>query len=149
MELEKVLDENIITLDIDIPNKKSVIEYLSRNLLENGYIDNEEKFIDDIYKREKQGITGIGDYIAIPHGKSDAVKKIGVAICRLKKEIEWETLDGKGVKIIFLFSVSNNNNYAKNHMILLSKFAAKLGDENVTNELFKVTDKKNFIKLFS
>ena len=77
-------------------------------------------------------MTGIGNYVAIPHGKSDSVTQVGISIGKLNQEIEWETLDGKGVKLIFLFAVSNDTEYAKNHMRLLAQIAGKLGnDENI------------------
>ena len=87
----------------------NAIEHLAGKLKDAGYIADVDSYIDDIYLRESQGQTGIGHYVAIPHGKSDSVTQVGIAIGKVQDEIEWETLDGKGVKLIFLFAVGNDN----------------------------------------
>lgn len=146
MDLSKILDDRIICIDMPAENKDEAITNLSKKLKAAGYIADVESFKKDIYYRESIGITGIGDYIAIPHGKSDSVKKIGIAIGKLKNEIEWETLDDKGVKIVFLFAVSNNNEYAEKHLMLLADIASKLGNEEAVDKLLKaksVDDIKN------
>lgn len=149
MELKNILDERIIDLNLKAKTKKEAIEKLSHLLYEAKYIDNVDEFISDIYLREAEGITGIGDYIAIPHGKSDSVKQIGIAIGKIKKEIEWETLDGKGVKMIFLFAVSNNHEYAKNHMLLLAEIAKKLGHDDAVKQLLKAKNFKQLSEILS
>lgn len=83
------------------------------------------------------GQTGIGNYIAIPHGNSDAVQKIGVAIGITQQEIPWETLDGKGVKGIILFAVGKENDGAQTHLKLLSLFARKLGNDEVIEKMLQ------------
>lgn len=135
MELVDVLDERIINLNLQAKNKEDALNKMSNMLYEAGYIDNVDEFVKDIYFRESQGVTGIGNYVAIPHGKSDSVTQIGIAIGKLEEAIEWETLDGKGVKLIFLFAVNNNHEYARNHMLLLAKIAGTLGDDNAIQEL--------------
>ncbi len=138
MELKNAIDSKIINLNLKAKNKKEAIIELSELLLKAGYIDNVDEFINDIYLRESEGITGIGNYIAIPHGKSDSVTNIGIAIGKLDHEIEWETLDNKGVKIIFLFCVSNNAEFAQNHMRLLAQIAGRLGNDKVVEKLQQV-----------
>ncbi len=137
MELKDVLDDRIINLDVKANNKDEAIRVLAQNLHDANYIGDVEEFVADIYKREEEGVTGIGNYVAIPHGKSDSVTQVGIAIGKLENEIEWETLDGKGVKIIFLFAVSNNTEYAKNHMRLLAQIAGKLGDDEAIERLLE------------
>ena len=132
MELKEVLDDRIIDLNVDAKNKDEAIRHLAQKLKDADYIGDVDEFVKDIYFRESQGMTGIGNYVAIPHGKSDSVTQVGISIGKLNQEIEWETLDGKGVKLIFLFVVSNDTEYAKNHMRLLAQIAGKLGnDENI------------------
>ncbi|HAZ36518.1 MAG TPA: PTS fructose transporter subunit IIA [Clostridiaceae bacterium] len=146
MNLNDVLDDKIICIDLLANSKDEVITALSQKLKEAGYIDDVGSFKKDIYYRESMGTTGIGNYIAIPHGKSDSVKKIGVAIAKLKNEVQWETLDGKGVKVVFLFAVSNNNEYAENHLALLAEIASKLGNDDAVDKLLKaksIDDIKN------
>ena len=112
MQVKDVLDERIIDLNAKANNKEEILTHLAKKLKEAKYIDDVEAFKKDIYQRESEGTTGIGNYIAIPHGKSDSVTQVGIAIAKLDHEIEWETLDGKGVKLVFLFAVSNNHEYA-------------------------------------
>lgn len=146
MDLSKILDDKIICIDMPAKNKDESITLLSEKLKDAGYIDNVESFKKDIYYREALGKTGIGNYIAIPHGKSDSVKKVGIAIGKLEHEIEWETLDDKGVKIIFLFAVGSNNESAEKHLMLLAEVASKLGDDDAVKKLLEaksVDDIKN------
>ena len=132
MELKDVLDERIIDLNMEAKNKDEAIRHLAAKLKDANYIGDVDEFVKDIYLRESEGVTGIGNFVAIPHGKSDSVTQVGIAIGKLNNEIEWETLDGQGVKLIFLFAVSNDHEYARNHMKLLAQIAGKLGnDENI------------------
>lgn len=133
--LEKVLDKNIMVVDLDVKDKENAILEMSKMLLDNNYINDLDSFIEDIYNRESLGSTGVGNYIAIPHGQSDSVLKNGIAIARLKEEIEWETLDDKGVKLICLFSVSNDRAEDNMHLKLLALLAGKLGNDNVVANL--------------
>ena len=139
MELREILDENIIRIDLDASSKDEAIKKMSNILYENGYISNINQFVNDIYLREQQGVTGIGNGVAI-HGKSGSVTKIGIAIATLKEEIEWETLDGNKVKTIFLFCVNDDTNSDKTHLTLLSKVAAKLADDEL---LLKINNAKS------
>ena len=79
MELDKILDAELILLDVDCKNKEDILRVMSDKLLEHNFINNQEKFLEDVYNREKLGETGIGNYIAIPHGQSDSV--IQTTIC--------------------------------------------------------------------
>ncbi|MBW7572667.1 PTS sugar transporter subunit IIA [Caproiciproducens faecalis] len=129
MELKDILDSNIISVGLEADSKEDALRKMSQMLLENKNIDNVDQFVEDIFEREKIGVTGIGNGVAIPHGKSDSVKQVGIAIAVLKTPIKWETLDGKDVKTIFLFCVSNENDAAHDHLFLLSKIAKKIADD--------------------
>lgn len=135
MDLKAVLDDHIIYTGLKASDKDDALTKMSQKLFENGYINNVDEFKKDIYLREKEGKTGIGNYVAIPHGKSDSVVKVGISIAKLENEIEWETLDGKGVKFIFLFAVSTDTESVKNHMRLLAQIAGKLGDDEAVEKL--------------
>ena len=138
MQVIDVLDERIIDLHTKAKNKDEVLTHLAGKLKEAGYIADVEEFKQDIYQRESEGMTGIGNYIAIPHGKSDSVTQVGIAIAKLDEEIAWETLDEKGVRLVFLFAVSNDHEYARNHMLLLADIARKLGNDEAVEQLLKV-----------
>ena len=86
-QLEEVLDPRLIRLNLQASSKRDAITQLSETLEAADYINDVPAFVKDIYLREEEGITGIGDGIAIPHGKSDYVTKVGVAIGILNKPI--------------------------------------------------------------
>ncbi|TSB44836.1 PTS sugar transporter subunit IIA [Alkalicoccobacillus porphyridii] len=137
MEVKDIVDLNTIKADLKAKSKEDAIQELAEVLLQNEYISDVDTFLKDIYAREAVGQTGIGNYIAIPHGNSEAVHKIGVAIGITQEEIEWETLDGKGVKGIILFAVGKENDGAQTHLKLLSMFARKLGNDEVIESMLQ------------
>lgn len=135
MEVKDIVDVKTVKTDMNVMNKKQALKALAELLYQNDYITEVEGFMKDIYVREAEGQTGIGSYIAIPHGKSSFVKRIGVAIGINQTEIPWESLDGKGVKGIILFAVGNDNEGAQTHLKMLSLFARKLGNDEVVATL--------------
>lgn len=135
MNVRDVLDERVMDLNMKAADKKEAITYLAGKLKDAGYIADVESYVEDIYLRESQGQTGIGNYVAIPHGKSDSVTQVGIAIGKMENEIEWETLDGNGVKLIFLFAVGNDNENAKTHLRLLAEVARTLGNDEAVDKL--------------
>ena len=143
-----IIDPKIVDTRLNVNNKSEVVTKLAQDLFTNGYIDDVSAFVDDVYLRELEGQTGIGGYIAIPHSKSKHVKKIGVAIGINKKEIPWETLDGKGVKVVILFAVGDDKESARDHLKLLSLFAKKLGREEVVSRLLDAKDTSDVIAAF-
>lgn len=137
MELASALDKNLILTADDSKNKDEILTKLTDSLYNEGYIMNTEKFIEDVYEREKLSPTGIGNHIAIPHGKSEAVIKPAIAIGVLNNEIEWESIDNTKVKVVVLLAASHDNQGAQDHLKLLSAVARKLGKSSVTEELYK------------
>ena len=149
MEVKDIIDLKIVKTNMDVKTKDEALRVLAKELLANGYISEIEGFVKDIYAREADGQTGIGNYIAIPHGKSSFVNKVGVAIGVNKQEIPWESLDGKGVKGIILFAVGNKTDGATSHLKLLSLFARKLGNDEVLNELLNSTKPEDVVAAFA
>lgn len=133
MDLREILNPAIVDLQVEGTTKRQVLENLSGRLLENGYIGDINQFVDDIFVREAEGPTGMGSQLSIPHGKSETVKKIGIAIGRTVHPIRWESsMDESGwqdTRLIFLFCVSADSSFAENHMLLLSQLAGKLGND--------------------
>lgn len=148
MNVREVLDERVIDLDMKAADKKEAITYLAGKLKDAGYIADVEEYVEDIYLRESQGQTGIGNYVAIPHGKSSSVTQVGIAIGKMEDEIEWETLDGNGVKLIFLFAVGKDNENAMTHLKLLAEVARTLGNDEAIEALLKATTVEEFKKVF-
>ena len=103
--MEKILNEENIFLEIEAKTKDELIELLAEKLNKAGKLINKSTFIKDIYIREKEGITGIENGLALPHGKSEGVKETTIVVAKLKKAIEWETLDNSKVDLVVLFAV--------------------------------------------
>ena len=149
VEGAKIIDPNNIKTNLVGETKDEVLKELATVLLQNHYITDVDGFMADIYAREEEGQTGIGNYIAIPHGKSPYVDRIGVAIGVTENEIPWESLDGKGVKGIILFAVGDDNEGAQEHLKLLSLFARKLGNDEVIEQLIQAKDADEVVAAFS
>ncbi|MGC4666301.1 PTS sugar transporter subunit IIA [Enterococcus hirae] len=149
VEVAKIIDPNNIKTNLVGETKDEVLKELATVLLQSHYITDVDGFMADIYAREEEGQTGIGNYIAIPHGKSPYVDRIGVAIGVTENEIPWESLDGKGVKGIILFAVGDDNEGAQEHLKLLSLFARKLGNDEVIEQLIQAKDADEVVAAFS
>ena len=149
VEVAKIIDPNNIKTNLVGETKDEVLKELATVLLQNHYITDVDGFMADIYAREEEGQTGIGNYSAIPHGKSPYVDRIGVAIGVTENEIPWESLDGKGVKGIILFAVGDDNEGAQEHLKLLSLFARKLGNDEVIEQLIQAKDADEVVAAFS
>ncbi|MGB4588571.1 MAG: fructose PTS transporter subunit IIA [Clostridiaceae bacterium] len=147
MSVLDVLDRRVVDLNMKVKDKDDAIRHLSCLLKEAGYIEDIEEFVKDIYERENEGITGIGEHIAIPHGKSESVRSIGIAIGKLENMIEWESLDNKPVDLIFLFAVSKNQ-YDSRHLKLLGDLAGRLGRNNTIKKLREMNDFEDLLEAF-
>lgn len=149
MEVKDIIDLNIVKTNMNVSTKDEVIRELTTLLHTNNYVHDIEGFMKDIYAREAEGQTGIGNYVAIPHGKSEFVDKIGVAIGINESEIPWESLDGNGAKVVILFAVGNDSEGANSHLKLLSLFARKLGNDEVIEKLLLAKNADDVVIAFS
>ncbi len=111
--LGSILDRKTIITDLKADTKYDVIKELAKKFFEQNYIDSIDEFVEAVYEREGEGATGIGNGVAIPHGKSTTVKRSGVAIAILEHEIKWESLDDTGAKVVVLFDVGNDSEGGK------------------------------------
>lgn len=144
--MNEVLNEQNIFLEVEVKSKEELIEFLAEKLYLADKLLDKKLFIEDIYKREKEGITGIENGLALPHGKSKGVKETTILVAKLKNPIEWETLDDLPVDLIVLFAVRLED---KNevHLKLLSKIAGNLSEEENIEAIKKLTDKKQIIEI--
>jgi len=151
MELREALDPAITDLNVAGTTKDEVLQALARRLLEAGYISETGLFIRDIQRREADGPTGMGEELSIPHGKSAAARKIGIAIGRTTAPVPWEsavTADGwQETRLVFLFCVPDDEAFADNHMALLSQLAGKLGDRSRLERLKACGGVQEFIHI--
>ena len=146
--LNAVLDRNTILTDVKVETKEDVFRTLAERLFEQGYVSSVDDFFDALHKREEEGATGIGNHIAIPHGRSETVTRNGVAIAILDHEIEWESLDDTGAKLVVMFTVGASGDGANDHLKLLSMFARKMAQQQVVDALLKAKDADEVIAAF-
>ena len=147
MMIADVINKNAIQVNMPALDKQQALESLVNLLYQDGAVDDAALFIQDVYHRENEGMTGIGGYIAIPHGKSFHVNRTCIAIGLLKEPIEWESLDGNKVKAIILFAVSmqDKNDFC---IKLMSRIARMLGNEQVCENLLNATSNNELISIF-
>ncbi|MBB5336270.1 PTS sugar transporter subunit IIA [Pectinatus brassicae] len=146
--VREIINEQLINLNLKASTKKEAIEELTADLYREGNVINPKKFIADVYYREEEGQTGLGNHIAIPHGKSDAVKITSIAFGRTVKDLKWESPDGEPVHVIILFAVRNVDKTTV-HLKLLSQVAMALADDDTLNRLLETNDKTEIIQLLS
>jgi fructose PTS system EIIA component len=147
MDFVEVLRPAIVDLEMEANDKQEVITKLAELLFADGAILSREEYINDVNEREQEGPTGIGNFVAIPHGKSDSVVKISVAMAKLQSPIPWETLDGNPVKIVFLFAVPKQNS-SNEHLKLLSQLAAVLAHDDSIQLLLEVKNPEDIFEVF-
>ncbi|BGE81250.1 fructose-specific PTS transporter subunit EIIC [Staphylococcus petrasii] len=136
---EDVFNTNIIEIKHNQLTRDNVIDELISKLKENHYITNFDDVKKAILDREAESTTAIGMNVAIPHGKSDAVKQPAVAVLQNKEGIEWESLDGSKPQIVFMIVVPSSSNNA--HLKLLQRLSKTLMDDNTRNQLINANDK--------
>lgn len=148
MDFGKVIKSETIELELNGTNKEEVLEELTDLLVKDGVISDREGFLKDVFERELVCSTGIGGYVAIPHGKSKSVKKTSIAMGRTKEDIEWDSLDGLPVRFIILFAVTEEDKDTT-HIKLLSKIAGTLAYEEACKELLTVESTEDIVKIFT
>lgn len=147
--LAGVIDPKTIITNLKAETKDDVLRALANAFYQEGYIGDVDEFVKSVYEREAKGATGIGNHVAIPHGKSQTVKKNGVAIVILEHEIAWESLDDTGAKVVVLFDVGVDSEGAKEHLRMLSLFAKKLGKDSVIDALLKANSVDEVVAAFN
>ncbi|WP_426381634.1 PTS sugar transporter subunit IIA [Mammaliicoccus lentus] len=146
INLKKIINKDLMIINSQATDKDTILKELCLLLQEKQYINDYQSFLNDIYLREKEGVTGIGDGIAIPHGKSISVDETTVAIAVLKDEIEWETLDDQDVKVVILFAVKDTD-ATTTHIVLLQKIATLLARETFIKQLKNIENKEELYDL--
>jgi len=137
MLLINYLDPKAVKVDLQAKNKKEVLKEVTDILLEAKKIRNEDRneIVKKLLEREEMGSTGIGYGIAIPHGKSEKVKDIVLAIARSKKGVDFDSLDGKPVNLFFLLVASPSASSL--HLKALARLSRFLKDRSFRESLIK------------
>lgn len=148
IDLKKVVHKNLLVVPSKSKSKSEVIQELGNLLVSKGYVNDDQEFIKDVYLRETEGVTGIGQGVAIPHGKSLSVKNTTITVAVLEDEIEWETLDEQPVKVVIMFAVKNID-ATTTHVLLLQQVAQLLAHDDFLNKLGEVKTVDNLYQLLT
>ena len=148
MTVSDVLKSDRIALHLKSDTKESALKELTELLYKSGALTDKDAFLNDVLTRESISTTGIGNGIAIPHGKSANVLETTVAIGRCEKELEWESVDDKPVNFIVLLAV-NENDRTGGHVKLLSQMARKLASEETCKRLVDAKTAEEITSIFS
>ena len=147
MTIENVIQRSCINLHLAGSTKEEIILEMTDLFFKAGVISSRENFLYDVYQREKEGPTGIGNQVAIPHGKSDAVLRTSMAVGRSDYEIEWETLGEGRSRAFVMFAVNTED---KSELVsLLSQVAVALCDDKVIETLLSTEDEEVIFQLFN
>lgn len=147
MYITDVMDESRINLHLKGTTKDEILREIVDIFDRDGVLSDPEQFLKDVYAREAEGPTGMVNGLCIPHGKSDAVIRTSIAVCRADQYIEWESLDDQPVKVFVMMAVRNAD---KSELVsLLSQVAIKLCDDELVEALFKTQSASEVIQLFN
>ena len=142
MKIIDLLDDRSILLDGRVADKKAALDQMVELMDASGKLRDKETYRQGVYAREQEGSTGIGEGIAIPHCKSDAVIKPGLAAMVVKDGVEFESFDGQPAHLFFLIAAPNTEDNV--HLDVLSRLSVLLMDEDFTNKLRQAASVSEF-----
>lgn len=145
MKIRDLLAVESIDLNGKVTGKNEALDAMVALMAKSGKINDVEKYRKGVYAREEEGTTGIGEGIAIPHCKSDAVSKPGLAAMVIKDGVDFDALDGEKVSLISLIAAPNTEDNV--HLDVLSKLSVLLMDENFTSGLRNAKTVEEFLSV--
>lgn len=146
MKLTELMTKELINLQLKGTTKDEIMAEMVEMIAFAGALVNKETYREALYKREKEGSTGIGFGIAIPHGKSDAVKHPCVAFGVKRDGVDWDSLDGEKAMLIFMIAVPETH-AGNEHLKILQLLSRKLMDDTFREQLLATTDTEDVVQL--
>ncbi|MDD6121875.1 MAG: fructose-specific PTS transporter subunit EIIC [Solobacterium sp.] len=145
MKITDLLSIDSIEIGSSYKDKDELLKNAVKLMCRSGIINNEKEYLNSVLKREKESTTGVGNGIAIPHGRCKAVDKAGLAAIVLNKPVEYEALDNKPVELLFLIAAPEDKGNV--HLEILSKLAMMLMDQDFTFKLKNSRTAEEFIRV--
>ena len=145
MTIRDLLRKESIQLNGTATGKNDLLDQMVALMAKGGNIADLETYKKGVYERESEGTTGIGEGIAIPHCKSDAVSEPGLAAMVLPQGVDFDSLDGEPVNLVFLIAAPNTKDNV--HLDVLSKLSVLLMDENFTTALRQAKTVEEFLQV--
>lgn len=145
MKITELLKKESVELDVKVSGKEAAIDRLVDLMGRGGRLIDKAAYKEEILKREAHGSTAVGEGIAIPHGKTKAVKEAGLAAIVVPEGVDYEAFDGAPVKLIFMIAAPEGG--ADLHLEALSKLSTLLMDPDFREDLMNARSKEEFLKV--
>ena len=145
MRITDLLDRRSICLDAAPKSKSEALDQVIHLMVKSGKINDEEAYREQVYAREEESTTGIGEGLAIPHGKCNAVDRPGLAAMVVKDGVDFDALDGEPVTLIFLIAAPNTKDNI--HLDVLSKLSVLMMDEEFSKNLRNARTVEEFLEI--
>jgi fructose-specific phosphotransferase system IIA component len=146
VKISDILSEDFVIVGLDASSKEDAINALVDLIAKSDKVKNVNKVREAVFEREKIMTTGVGKGFAVPHGKTDAVTDIVAAFAITKKPIDYDSLDGEPVRLIFL--LVGRDNMVGPHIKLLSRISKLMNDNEFRERLLNAKSPKEVVELF-
>ena len=143
MRITELLDKRSVDLNAAPKSKKEAMDMAVELMAASGKVQDKEAYRALVYAREEESTTGVGEGIAIPHGKGDCIDKPGLAAMIIKDGVDYEALDDEPVNILFLIAAPDTKDNV--HLDVMSKLSMMLMDEDFRNNLINAKDVDEFL----
>lgn len=140
--VDNFLDPNLVISDIDVSDRKELINKLAAIIEKYKGLD-AKKICDAIWEREQYGTTGIGNGVAIPHGRIKGLKDIILLLATTRTPVDYNSIDGEGVSLVFMLVVPEGNNLV--YLKLLSQISIMCNDKSTRTKLISAKTKEDLI----
>lgn len=146
MKIQDVLNKNVMLFDIQATDKEGVINEMVQSLVDNGVVTDFDTFKAGIMNREAQTSTGLGDGIAMPHSKNEAVKEATVLFAKSNKGVDYASLDGQPTDLFFMIAAPEGAN--DTHLAALAELSKYLMKPGFADKLRQVSTPDQVIAAF-
>lgn len=147
MKISEILNKDLLILDLQSKNKKGVLEELAAVLVDQGKLSDLERVVEVLLDREKLGSTGIGDGIAIPHGKIKDLGGVVASFGRSREGVDFESIDQKSTHLFFLLVAPENS--AGVHLKALARISRLLKDPSFRRRLMEAESREELFQIIS
>ena len=146
MKIQDVLNKNVMLFDLQATDKEGVINEMIQSLVDNGVVTDFETFKAGIMNREAQTSTGLGEGIAMPHSKNEAVKEATVLFAKSNKGVDYASLDGQPTDLFFMIAAPEGAN--DTHLAALAELSKYLMKPGFADKLRQVSTPDQVIAVF-
>ncbi|MDO4501068.1 MAG: fructose-specific PTS transporter subunit EIIC [Erysipelotrichaceae bacterium] len=145
MKITDLLSKESILLNEPVSSKDECLKKMVDLMEASGKISDKKLYLDAVYAREAEGTTGVGNGIAIPHGRCSGVKEAGLAAMTIRNGVDYDALDGNPVEVVFLIAAPESSGTV--HLEILSKLAQMLMDEKFVDLLKSAYTAEAFLNI--